>query len=118
MDRYTMHIAYNGCSFSTQAIQNLDPDTAKDVSTQAEWVKYTDHKLRIEAQSEIIKNAEREAEEFREKCVELERENAELKKYISLLEQKGSRMAMALTDAQCGFVCEHRFEWDELLEEE
>ncbi|MCP4975735.1 MAG: hypothetical protein GY931_06195 [Maribacter sp.] len=40
MDRYTMHTTYNGSRFSTQAIQNLDPATAKDVSSQTEWVRY------------------------------------------------------------------------------
>ncbi|MCP4991318.1 MAG: hypothetical protein GY928_36285 [Colwellia sp.] len=40
MDRYTMHIGYNGSRFSTQAIQDLDPATAKDVSSQTEWVRY------------------------------------------------------------------------------
>ncbi len=43
-------------------------------------------------------------------------EIAELKAYIAQLEPVGDRLAMALTDAQCGFVCEYRFAWDELLE--
>ncbi len=40
MDRYTVHTTYNGSRFSTQAIQDLVPDTAKDVSSQTEWVRY------------------------------------------------------------------------------
>ncbi len=43
------------------------------------YILHEDCKLRVEALSELLKNAKREAEEFRVKCVELERENAELK---------------------------------------
>ncbi|MCP4991900.1 MAG: hypothetical protein GY928_39335 [Colwellia sp.] len=42
------------------------------------YILHEDCKLRVEALSEILKNAEREAEEFRVKCVELEVENVVL----------------------------------------